>query len=209
MEGTHQKVDLYLLEGCGRCPLGGTFECKVHNWLKELTLLRKVILECGFTEELKWKIPCYTINGKNIVTLAAFKEYCALSFFKGSLIKDTFSILQKPGENTQFARLIKFTDIEQILDLEIQLKAYLLEAITIEEKGLSVEFKEKHELILPDELLEVFIDNPKLKASFEALTPGKQRGYNIYFTAPKQSKTRTTRIEKYISKILSGKGFYD
>lgn len=202
------KIDQYLVEGCMRCSLGGTPQCKVHKWEKELIKLRSILLECGLTEELKWSQPCYTFQGKNILILSAFKEYCALNFFKGSLIKDKSKLLTKAGENSQAARQMRFTSISYINKIESEIKAYLYEAIEIEKLGLKVETKKNPEPI-PEELKVKFIEMPYFKKAFETLTLGRQRGYIIHFSQPKQSKTRTSRIEKYIPKILDGKGFYD
>jgi uncharacterized protein YdeI (YjbR/CyaY-like superfamily) len=209
METENPKIDNYLAEGCGRCPLGGTPDCKVHSWQKEMILLRGILLDCGLIEELKWGVPCYTYKGNNILILAAFKDYCSISFFKGALLFDSHSILKKPGENSQAARLIQFTDIQTIRDMELTIKSYVFEAIEVEKAGLKVDFKEKTELQFPEELIQLLDQNPTLKIAFEALTPGRQRGYNLYFTAPKQSKTRWTRIEKCIPQILKGKGLHD
>ena len=208
MEVKNPKIDVYLAEGCGRCPLGGTPNCKVHNWQKELKLLRTIVLECGLTEELKWGVPCYTFQNSNVSIVAAFKEYCSLSFFKGALLNDAHKILVKPGENTQSDRLIRFTNVQEIMELEPVLKAYIYEAIEVEKAGLKVSFKKEPEPI-PDELQRKLDKNPALKTAFEALTPGRQRAYIIYFSAPKQSKTREARIEKYIPQILEGIGLHD
>ncbi|UXP32738.1 YdeI/OmpD-associated family protein [Reichenbachiella agarivorans] len=202
----NSKIDNYLVEGCGRCPLGGTPQCKVHNWTDELVQLRRIILDCGLNEELKWGVPCYTWKGKNIAVVAAFKEYASLSFFKGALLHDEYKLLDKPGENTQAARLIKFTQAPEIIKMETKLKAYIFEAIEIEKAGLKVDFKEKSALIYPAELQQAMDNNPTLQTAFEALTPGRQRGYILHFTQPKQAQTRTSRIEKCIPKILEGKG---
>lgn len=200
------KVDTYIRDGCGRCPLGGTPGCKVNNWQRELKLLRRILLDCRLTEELKWGVPCYTHKG-NIVLLSAFKEYCALGFFKGALLSDSEGILEKPGENTQESRLIKFTSPEQVKRLEPVLKAYIFEAIEVERAGLKMDPKLKSAPGIPDEFRQKLDKLPALKAAFEALTPGRQRAYNLYFSAAKQSKTRTARIEKCIPDILKGKGF--
>jgi uncharacterized protein YdeI (YjbR/CyaY-like superfamily) len=202
------KIDLYLIDGCGRCDLYATPKCKVKKWQSELEALRDIVLDCGLTEELKWSVPTYTYNNKNIAIVSAFKEYCSLSFFKGALLKDNKGILQKQGESSQSARLIKFTNLKEVLKNKANIKSYLLEAIKNEEEGLKVEFKKNPEPI-PEELLSKMEEMPALKKAFNALTPGRQRGYIIYFSQPKQSKTRESRIEKYISKILSGKGFFD
>lgn len=203
------KVDAYLIEGCGRCDLFNTPACKVNDWRNELIYLRSILQECGLDEDLKWGIPCYTFNGKNIVLLSAFKNYAALNFFNGALLKDAENILVKPGEQTQAGRQIRFTSIKQVTDLETTIKEYLFEAIEVEKAGLKIKLKKSSEYVLPEELLNMLDDAPDLKTAFYALTPGRQRGYIIYFSAPKQSKTRVSRIKKYIPHILNGKGFHD
>ena len=208
MSKINPGVDSYLAVGCGRCPLGGTAECKVHTWPAELQQLRMILLECGLTEEVKWSVPCYTWENNNVAIMSAFKEYASISFFKGSLLKDPHGILEKPGENSQAARLFKFTDVEKIIELEPVIKDYIHEAIEIEKAGLKVEFKKNPEP-LPEELEKKFEEDPAFQAAFEALTPGRQRGYILYFSQPKQSKTRESRIEKYVEKIFEGKGFHD
>lgn len=202
-------VDNYLDVGCGRCPLGGTPNCKVNNWKEELATLRKIVLSLGLNEELKWGVPVYTFQKNNILVLAAFKEYCALSFFKGALLNDANHILSKPGENTQSARIIRFTDVQEIIEMEYILKTYIFEAIEVEKLGLKVDFKEKTELIFPEELQTQLDSDPTFKAAFEKLTMGRQRAYCLYFSAPKQSKTRQERIKKYTQHILAGKGIND
>ena len=202
------SADAYFKEGCGRCPLGGTLDCKVNNWKQELEILRKIILECGLVEESKWGVPCYTYQSHNILVLSAFKDYASVSFFKGALLNDSQKILSKPGENTQAARLIKFTNTTEVKEMKPILKAYIFEAIEVEKAGLKVEFEKKPEPI-PEELQQKLEENPNFKLAFENLTPGRQRGYIIYFSAPKQSKTRYTRIEKFLPKILDGKGMND
>ncbi len=194
------KVDQYLTEGCGRCPLVGTPDCKVNKWPTELRALRTIVLECGLTEEVKWGIPCYTFEKSNVVTISALNEYCALGFFKGALLKDDHHILEKPGENTQAARRIRFTNVQQIIELEPVLKAYINEAMEIEKAGLKVEFKKSPEPI-PEELQKKFDEMLDLKTAFESLTPGRQRAYILYFSGAKQSKTREARIEKHIQRI--------
>ena len=201
-------VDKYLQEGCGRCPLGATPDCKVHNWNEELTYLRKLVLDCGLKEEVKWSVPCYTIDGKNILIVSAFREYCAISFFKGSLIKDEKNLLHKPGENSQASRLFKFTSLQDIKDIEVEIKDYIQQAVNNEKAGLKVEFKKNPEPI-PEELEQKFNDDPVFQSAFEGLTPGRQRGYILFFSAPKKSETRISRIEKYTGKILNGEGMHD
>ncbi|GAB5538445.1 MAG: YdeI family protein [Salibacteraceae bacterium] len=202
------SVEQYFIDGCGRCPLGGTPECKVHTWGPELALLRSIIVESGLTEEAKWGSPCYTLNGKNILMLSAFKDYISISFFKGVLLKDEKQLLQKPGPHSQSSRLMKFTEVQQIEDKAPHIAAYIFEAIEVEKAGLTVEFKKNPEPI-PDELEETFVNDPAFKAAFEALTPGRQRGYILHFSQPKQSKTRISRIEKCTPMILSGIGLHD
>ncbi len=202
------KIDKYLIEGCGRCPLGGSPDCKVHTWTTELELLRMIVLDCGLIEELKWGVPCYTFQKKNVLIVSAFKDYCSVSFFKGALLNDANGILVKPGKNSQAARLIKFTSIEEIKKAEADLKTCIYEAIEVEKAGLKVNFKKNPEP-LPEELEKRFEEDPVLKTAFEALTPGRQRGYILYFSAPKQAKTRESRIEKNVGKILNGEGLND
>ncbi|WP_339877321.1 DUF1801 domain-containing protein [uncultured Algoriphagus sp.] len=202
------SADAYFKEGCGRCPLGGTLDCKVNNWKQELEILRKIILECGLIEESKWGVPCYTYQNHNILVLSAFKDYASVSFFKGALLNDSQKILSKPGENTQAARLIKFTNTAEVKEMKPILKAYIFEAIEVEKAGLKVEFEKKPEPI-PEELQQKLEENPNFKIAFENLTPGRQRGYIIYFSAPKQSNTWYNRIEKFLPKILDGKGMND
>ncbi len=209
MQKKNPKIDEYLAIGCGRCPLGGTPECKVHDWQAELKLLRSIVLDCGLTEELKWKVPCYTIDKKNVLIVAAFKHYCSLSFIKGTLLTNAAGILEKPGENSQSARLIRFTDVPMIRDLEPTIRALIQEAIEVERVGTKVEFKSNLELVIPDELQRKFAAFPALQAAFAALTPGRQRGYILFFSAAKQSSTRQSRIEKYVPQILEGRGMQD
>ncbi|MEN2280874.1 DUF1801 domain-containing protein [Algoriphagus sp. SE2] len=203
------SAENYFINGCGRCPLGGTPQCKVHSWANELAQFRKIILQTGLQEESKWGVPCYTLNGANVLILSAFKKYCSISFLKGSLLQDRKKILTKPGENSQAARLIKITDVKEILKLEEDIRAYILEAIEVEKAGLKVEFKDNTNLEFVEELQQKLEDDPSFKAAFEALTPGRQRGYNIYFSQAKQSSTRISRIEKSMGKIFEGKGWND
>ena len=182
---------------------------KDTQWQEEYLMLRKIILDCGLKEELKWGVPCYTLSGKNVVLMHGFKEYCALLFHKGALLKDTDSILVQQTENVQAARQIRFTGTEEIEELEAVLKAYIFEAIKVEKAGLKVELKKTRDFDSPEELQQVLEENPEFKTAFESLTPGRQRGYILYFAAPKQSKTRVSRIEKYWDQILKGKGLND
>ena len=202
------KVDLYFTDGCGRCSLGGTPNCKVIKWTEELTFLRTLVVNTGLVEELKWGVPCYTFQKNNVVIVAGFNHYCSITFLKGTLLNDAHTILSKPGENTQAARMIKFTSIQEIIDLEPLIKAYLFEAIEVEKLGLKVDFKKNPEPI-PEEF-QIKLDSiPALKSAFEALTPGRQRAYLLHFSQPKQAKTREARIEKHLQNILDGKGLTD
>lgn len=182
---------------------------EADNWQEELEALRRIILDCGLVEVLKWGVPCYMFQKNNVILLGRFKEYCTISFFKGALFYDEKGILSKPGENTQAVRLVRFTNIQEILDLEPVLKNYIYEAMEVEKLGLKVHFKPFSEFVIPEELQTKFDELPTLQTAFEALTPGRQRAYNMHFSAPKQSKTRTARIEKYVPRILNGKGFND
>lgn len=182
---------------------------KATQWKKEYSKLRTLLLDWGLTEELKWGTPCYTYKGNNIVLIHGFKEYCALLFFKGALLKDTENILIKQTENVQAQRQARFTNLQQIIELEPVLKTYVFETIEVEKAGLKVEFKKTKEFTMVDEFREKLEELPGLKTAFEALTPGRQRGYLLYFSSAKQAKTREARIEKYIPRIMIGKGLDD
>jgi uncharacterized protein YdeI (YjbR/CyaY-like superfamily) len=182
---------------------------KSTKWQEELKRLRNIILECGLTEELKWGHPCYTFNNTNVIMLGGFKNHCFISFLKGSLLYDAENLLKKPGENTQSGRIISFTEGQKITDLTQILKAYIYEAIEVEKAGLKVESDNKTELVFPDELRQKFESDSAFESAFKALTLGRQRAYNIYFSGAKQSKSRASRIENYTQRILNGKGFND
>jgi len=182
---------------------------RITQWQDEISQLRRVMLNCQLTEELKWGQPCYTFEKSNIVILQNFKNYCAILFVKGVLLKDEKNVLVALTENTQSSRQIRFTNLQEILNLEPVIKAYVNQAIEIEKAGLKVEYKKTSAFNVPDELQAIFDEIPELKTAFEALTPGRQRAYLLYFDAPKQSKTRTARVEKYMQHILSGKGLND
>lgn len=185
------------------------FFTKASKWQEEYSELRTLVLDCGLTEQLKWGCPCYTIGKNNIVLIHGFKDYCALLFMQGALIKDTKGILIQQTENVQSARQIRFTNIKEIIKNRSTINAYIKEAIKIDKAGLKVELKKTTEYKIPEEFQTVLNDMPELKAAFQSLTPGRQRGYLLYFSAPKQSKTRETRIEKYLQQILDGKGLED
>ena len=182
---------------------------KAKKWQEELEKLRMIILDCQLTEELKWGHPCYTFQKSNIVLIHGFKEYCALLFFKGALLKDANGILIQQTENVQAARQIRFTNVREIVEMEPILKAYIHEAIEVEKAGLKVNFKKTAEFTIPEEFQNKLDEIPALKTAFDALTPGRQRAYILYFSAPKQSKTRESRVEKCMQQILNGKGLND
>lgn len=182
---------------------------RASKWQEEQVKLRAIVLDCQLTEELKWGVPCYTFQNDNIVLIHAFKEYCALLFFKGVLLNDPSGILIQQTENTQSARQIRFTNIREIIELEPVLKAYIYEAVEVQKAGLKVDFVKSKELLFPEEFQHQLDENTALKAAFDALTPGRQRAYNLYFSAAKQSKTRESRVEKCIPQILDGKGLDD
>ncbi|AHV95527.1 YdeI/OmpD-associated family protein [Paenibacillus sabinae] len=185
------------------------FLSKAKKWQEEFEKLRMIILDCELTEDFKWMHPCYTFEKKNIVLIHGFKEYCALLFHKGALLKDTHGILIQQTENVQAARQIRFTNFREIAEMETILKAYIYEAIEVEKAGLEVNFKKHTEFNIPEEFQNKLDEIPDLKTAFEALTPGRQRAYILYFSEPKQSKTRVSRVEKYMQKILGGKGLND
>lgn len=182
---------------------------KSGKWQEEIVSLRSIILGCQLSEELKWGVPCYTFENSNIVLIHEFKDYCALLFFKGALLSDSGGILIQQTENVQSAHQIRFRNIREINELESVVRTYIFEAIEVEKSGLQVNFKKTTEFQIPDELLQKFDEFPALKTAFETLTPGRQRAYILYFSAPKQPKTRVARVEKYLPKIMIGKGLDD
>ena len=190
-------------------PKADWFFSKGKQWHEEFEKLRMICLDCGLTEELKWGCPCYTFEKRNIVLMHGFKEYCALLFFKGALLKDPEDILIQQTENVQAARQIRFANVRQIVKMNRILKAYIHEAIEVERAGLKVPLKKTKEFNLPEEFQNKLNKSPALRKAFNALTPGRQRAYLLFFSAPRQSKTRESRIEKYIPNILVGKGLND
>ena len=195
MNAMNPKVDFYF--------------SKETKWQKEIEKLRKIILDCGLTEELKWGCPCYTFNNSNIVLIHVFKEYCAVLFFKGALLNDASGILVQQTKNVQAARQVRFTNVKEIRDQEPILKAYIYEAIEVEKVGLKVNLKKTAEYAIPEEFQKKLNKMPALKKAFNALTPGRQRAYLLFFSSPKQSKTRESRVEKSMQQILEGKGLND
>jgi len=195
MDRLNPKVDAYISHS--------------DKWQEELARLRTILLGCPLTEELKWGVPCYTFQSSNIVLMHVFKEYCALLFVKGALLRDAHGILIKQTENTQAGRQIRFTSVRAVVEMEAILRAYILEAIEVERAGLKVSFKETTEFNTPAEFQSRLDEIPALKTAFGALTPGRQRAYLLYFSAPKQSKTRAARVERCMQQILDGKGLDD
>ncbi|MET3114143.1 uncharacterized protein YdeI (YjbR/CyaY-like superfamily) [Pedobacter sp. CG_S7] len=179
---------------------------KAKKWKEELEQLRMIVIDCGLTEELKWGVPCYTFQKSNLVLIHVFKEYCALLFFKGALLIDANGILIQQTENVQAGRQIRFTNVQEILEMKNILKAYIYEAIEVEKAGLKVNFKKTTEFIIPEEFQNKLNAIPALKTAFDSLTPGRKRAYLLHFSAPKQSKTRESRVEKCMQQILNGKG---
>lgn len=190
-------------------PKADFYFIKNKKWQEEIETLRTIVLASGLTEELKWGVPCYTFQKKNIVLIHVFKEYCALLFFKGALLKDTEGVLIQQTENVQAVRQIRFTNLKEIVKMEPILKVYIYEAIEVEKAGLKVNYKKSSEFDIPEEFQNKINEIPALKTAFKALTPGRQRAYILYFSAPKQPKTRESRVEKYIQQILNGKGLND
>jgi uncharacterized protein YdeI (YjbR/CyaY-like superfamily) len=182
---------------------------KATQWQEPYEALREIVLSCGLTEELKWGCPCYTFQNNNIVLIHGFKNYCALLFMKGAILKDAKKLLVQQTANVQAARQMRFTGVEEILKLKTQIKAYVKEAIATEKAGLKVELKKTAAFKMPDEFKLVLDEMSDVKKAFDNLTPGRQRGYLLYFAAPKQGKTREARIEKCINQILAGKGLND
>jgi uncharacterized protein YdeI (YjbR/CyaY-like superfamily) len=195
MNKMNPKVDFYFI--------------KEKKWQEELERLRTISLDCGLSEELKWGVPCYTFQKSNIVLIHVFKKYCALLFFKGALLNDAHGLLIQQTKNVQAARQIRFTSVREIVKMKTILKAYIYEAIEVEKAGLKVNFKKASEFIIPEEFQNKLDEIPALKTAFNALTPGRQRAYLLYFSAPKQSKTRESRVEKCMQQILIGKGLND
>lgn len=202
-----QNVDKYLVDGCMRCKYGGTPKCKVLKWIEELEMLRQIVLESGLKEEIKWGVPVYTYEGKNVVTVNALKESANIGFFKGVLLSDKHGILQQQG-NIQSDRIIRFTNLSDIVSLRSILSSYILEAVLLEKEGTKVANKKNYEPI-PKELQDAFEEDPLFKRAFYGLTSGRQRGYLLYFSQAKQSETRAGRIAKFKEQIFNGIGLND
>ncbi len=190
-------------------PKADFYFSKAKKWQKELEKLRTIVLDYGLTEELKWGVPCYIFQKSNIILIHVFKEYCAILFFKGALLNDANGMLIQQTENVQAARQIRFTNVGEIVKMKVILKAYIYEAIEVEKAGLRVNLKKTVEYKIPEEFQKQLDKKPALKKAFKVLTPGRQRGYLLHFSAPKQSKTRESRVEKCMQQILDGKGLND
>lgn len=186
-----------------------TYFSQLTKWKPELEAMRQILLDCGLVEEFKWRTPCYTYNNNNMIIIGGFKESCVMSFLKGVFMRDDHKLLASPGENSQTARLVRFTSVSQVIELEPILKTYIYEAIEIEKSGIKLDPEKKPELVLVDELLAMMSTNSEFKIAFENLTPGRQRAYNMHFTSAKQSETRTSRIQSYMPRIMKGKGMND
>lgn len=202
-------VDAYLADGCGRCPLYKTPDCKVNSWRLVLLELRNIVLDCGLQEELKWSQPVYCIDGKNVLLLSCFKDTAFLSFFSGSLLNDPDGLLVPAGPNSTGGRLLKFTTVEEVLSQEVSIRRFVKECSDLVRSGAKVERKELGAKDFPEELIDVLESDPEFAGAFFALTPGRQRGYVIHFSGAKQSATRAGRIEKCREKIIAGLGFFD
>ena len=209
MPQPNPEIDRFLLEGCMRCPKGATPACKVHRWTDILEFLRQLLLETELTEERKWGVPTYTLNGKNVIMLGVFNDSCVISFLKGSLMTDPKNVLELPGPNSHEGRIIRLTQLEQAEKLESELRNHIQQAIEIEKSGKKLEKREPSAMELPEELHQKFAEVEGLEKAFFELTPGRQRGYLIHFTGAKQAATRLSRIEKCIPKIFGGKGIMD
>ena len=201
-------VDQYLLDGCGRCSKGGTPNCTVHKWQPILVAMRELATECMLTEEVKWSVPCYTLNGKNVLMIHAFMEYCSIMFMKGSLLTDPENILHRQTEHVTAGRQLRYTRIEDFLAQRERAKDFILEAIQLEEAGKKVEKRTEEEPMV-EELKEAFVQDNAFKTAFYQLTLGRQRAYLLHFAQAKQAETRASRIEKCMPMILRGEGLHD
>lgn len=209
MRITPTHFEEYLQSGCGRCALGGTPDCKVHSWTDILLCLREWVTEAGLKEEIKWSMPTYTLGGKNVLMISAFKDFASINFFKGILLPDPAQLLESPGENSQSARYLKVRNLPDLLERKAAVMALIHAAMEVEKSGARVEFKKPEEYEIPAEFQLRLDSFPDLKTAFQNLSPGRQRGYLLHFSQPKQSATRESRIEKCIPKILAGKGMMD
>jgi uncharacterized protein YdeI (YjbR/CyaY-like superfamily) len=205
----NRTIEGYFADGCGRCPLGGTPDCKVHAWRPILEALRDLLRSCGLEETVKWGMPCYQYQGANVVILGAFKEFASLGFFKGSLLQNADGILTRQGENSEASRVIKVVELAWLRDWEEQVRACIYEAIEVEKSGLKVATRTVEEEDFPEVIRQRLAEMPDLRNAFFALTPGRRKGYLLYFKGAAQDKTRLSRLEKQVSRIMNGKGLHD
>jgi len=206
MVSKSNTLEEYYTQGCGRCSLGPTPECKAKKWFQEFELLRSILLDCPVQEDIKWGSPTYSYNGKNILIYGAWKEDCSLGFFKGSLLVDPENVLVSPGPNAEASKLLRFTSVDQIHAIEPLIRDFVYQAIELEKQGVKVVSKPVEDLHFPQELLDKFDENSAFKAAFDALTPGRKKGFLFHFNGAKQSATRTSRVEKCMPLIFEGKG---
>jgi uncharacterized protein YdeI (YjbR/CyaY-like superfamily) len=209
MQDMADRLEHHTMKKSRTNPKAEFFFANAKEWQGEFKKLRRIILDCGLTEELKWGKPCYSLQNSNVVLIHGFKDYCAILFMKGALLKDANGILIQQTENVQAARQIRFTNVREMVEMEPVLKAYIHEAIEVEKAGLEVSYKKTSEFKIPEEFQNKLDEVPALKTAFRSLTPGRQRGYLLYFSGAKQSKTRVSRIEKCMPQILKGKGLDD
>lgn len=205
----NRTIEGYFADGCGRCPLGGTPDCNVHAWRPILEALRDLLRSCGLEEAVKWGMPCYQYQGANVVILGAFKEFASLGFFKGSLLQNADGILTRQGENSEASRVIKVVELAWLRDWEEQVRACIYEAIEVEKSGLKVATRTVEEEDFPEVIRQRLAEMPDLRNAFFALTPGRRKGYLLYFKGAAQDKTRLSRLEKQVSRIMNGKGLHD
>jgi len=203
------EFNRFIEHGCGRCPRGGTPQCNVLLWTDILSALRRILLDCGLTEEIKWGVPCYTVSGKNVILMSALKACATVSFIQGALLKDPYQLLEKPGPYSRQGRYMKFTSVSGVLEQEDHIRLYIQESIENEKAGRKVDLSSHDPVSMPAELHAWLEQDPVLRDAFFALTPGRQRGYLIHFSGAKQSATRIARIERCIPDILNGNGLHD
>jgi uncharacterized protein YdeI (YjbR/CyaY-like superfamily) len=209
MESFSQRIRLLTMAPSKSNSKVDAFIANAKKWKEELKKLRAILLDSELTEEFKWSQPCYTFQGKNVIVISGMKESCAFAFFKGALLKDVHGVLTRPGQHSQSTRWIKFTSVREIAEMKSVLKAYIREAIEVEKAGLKVKLKKTSDLKFPEELQIMLDEFPDFRTAFEALTPGRQRAYIYHFSAPRQSKTRESRVRKFMPHILNGKGLLD
>jgi len=205
----HHTVDDYLLNGCMRCALGATPDCKVLRWTEELTTFRAMALQAGLEEDIKWGMPCYSVDGGNVLIVAAFKDYCAVTFFKGVLLKDPAEILELAGPNSHASRVVRCTNMDQVRAKAEALQALMVQAVEVQRSGATVDDVPRAVTEMPEELERRLDTDPELAAAFFAMTPGRQRSHMLFIGDAKQTQTRETRVDKSVPMILAGRGIHD